>query len=227
MSKKLGFIGCGNMGKAMIHGVLASGKCGVNDILASAKTESSREKNAAELGIRLTADNKSVAEFADILFLAVKPQYYEEVIAEIKDTVSDDEIIVSIAPGKSLSWFDEMFGKSLKVIRTMPNTPAMVGEGMMGVCANALCRVLSFRFSPQGQCGKCWQSTNYAKEASMVQSVTYQSETKTVHFQGKSIVLESLTPVLSPKEKEKRKKEIERCLYEVFSKYRRASDTPA
>ena len=89
------------------------------------------------------------------------------------------------------------------------------------------CRVLSFRFSPQGQCGKCWQSTNYAKEASMVQSVTYQSETKTVHFQGKSIVLESLTPVLSPKEKEKRKKEIERCLYEVFSKYRRASDTPA
>lgn len=59
----------------------------------------------------------------------------------------------------------------------------------------------------------------------MVQSVTYQSETKTVHFQGKSIVLESLTPVLSPKEKEKRKKEIERCLYEVFSKYRRASDT--
>lgn len=73
--------------------------------------------------------------------------------------------------------------------------------------------------------GKTWQS--YAKEASMVQSVTYQSETKTVHFQGKSIVLESLTPVLSPKEKEKRKKEIERCLYEVFSKYRRASDTPA
>ena len=61
----------------------------------------------------------------------------------------------------------------------------------------------------------------------MVQSVTYQSETKTVHFQGKSIVLESLTPVLSPKEKEKRKKEIERCLYEVFSKYRSANDTPA
>ena len=136
MSKKLGFIGCGNMGKAMIHGVLASGKAQASDILASAKTEGSREKNAAELGIRLTADNKSVAEFADILFLAVKPQYYEEVIAEIKDTVSDDEIIVSIAPGKSLLWFDEMFGKSLKVIRTMPNTPAMVGEGMMGVCAN-------------------------------------------------------------------------------------------
>lgn len=61
----------------------------------------------------------------------------------------------------------------------------------------------------------------------MVQSITFQSETKTVPFQGKNIVLESLTPVLSPKEKEKRKKEIERCLYEVFSKYRKAVDNPA
>lgn len=59
----------------------------------------------------------------------------------------------------------------------------------------------------------------------MVQSVTYQRETKTVPFQGKTIVLESLTPVLSPKEKEKRKKEIERCLYEVFSKYREPGTT--
>lgn len=70
----------------------------------------------------------------------------------------------------------------------------------------------------------CWQSTHFEKEASMVQSVTYQSETKTVPFQGKTIVLESLTPVLPPKEKEKRKKEIERCLYDVFSKYRVAGD---
>lgn len=55
-----------------------------------------------------------------------------------------------------------------------------------------------------------------------MQSVTYQRETRTVPFQGKNIVLESLTPVLSPKEKEKRKKEIERCLYDVFSKYRQS-----
>ena len=53
----------------------------------------------------------------------------------------------------------------------------------------------------------------------MTQTVTYQRETKSVPFQGKNIVLESLTPVLSPKEKEQRKKEIERRLYDVFSKY--------
>lgn len=61
----------------------------------------------------------------------------------------------------------------------------------------------------------------------MVQSVTYHRETKSVPFQGKTIVLESLTPVLSPKEKERRKREIERRLFDVFSKYRQAADNPA
>ena len=98
--------------------------------------EPSRERVKNMYGIHVSDNNVDVVDAVDVLVLAVKPQYYEEVIAEIKDTVSDDEIIVSIAPGKSLSWFDEMFGKSLKFIRTMPNTPAMVGEGMMGVCAN-------------------------------------------------------------------------------------------
>ena len=134
MSKKLGFIGCGNMGKAMIHGVLASGKAQAGDILASAKTESSREKNAAELGIRLTADNKSVAEFADILFLAVKPQYYESVITQIKEHVRADQLIITIAPGKTLSWLSEKFGKDVKIVRTMPNTPALVLAGATGMC---------------------------------------------------------------------------------------------
>ena len=127
MSLKLGFIGCGNMGKAMLSGVLAS-----------AKTEATREKIKSQFDIKVTADNKEVAEFADVLFLAVKPQYYAEVIDQIKDVVRDDTIVISIAPGKSLEWFDQAFGKQLKVIRTMPNTPAMVKEGMMGMCPNEL-----------------------------------------------------------------------------------------
>ena len=138
MSLKLGFIGCGNMGKAMLSGVLESGKCKKADVIASAKTEGTREKIKSEFDIAVTADNKEVAEFADILFLAVKPQYYAEVIDQIKDSVRADEIVISIAPGKSLEWFDQAFGKQLKVIRTMPNTPAMVKEGMMGMCPNAL-----------------------------------------------------------------------------------------
>ena len=88
-----------------------------------------------KLGINC-ADNRGTAQFADVLFLAVKPQYYEEVIREIAGAVRDDEIIVTIAPGKTLAWLEKTFGRSLKIIRTMPNTPAMVREGMVGLCPN-------------------------------------------------------------------------------------------
>ena len=71
-------------------------------------------------------DNRDVAAFADILFVAVKPQFYAEVLEEIKDLLTEEQILVSIAPGKTLVWFDEVLGRNLKVIRTMPNTPSMV-----------------------------------------------------------------------------------------------------
>ena len=136
MKRKIGFIGCGNMGTAMIHGMLDSKECAPEDIIASAKSQKSIEAKGQELGIRMVADNRQVAEFADVLFLAVKPQFYETVIDEIKDSVTDHMIIVSIAPGKSLDWFEEKFGKRIKMVRTMPNTPAMVKEGMIGMCHN-------------------------------------------------------------------------------------------
>lgn len=83
-----------------------------------------------------STDNKIVTSFADVVFLAVKPEYYQSVIEEIRDLVTWDKIIVAITPGKSLAWLEEMFIKPVKIIRTMPNTPAMVREGMMGMCPN-------------------------------------------------------------------------------------------
>ena len=68
--------------------------------------------------------------------MSVKPQFYASVIEEIKDVVREDQIIITIAPGKTLKWLEEQFGRPLKIVRTMPNTPAMVGEGMTAVCAN-------------------------------------------------------------------------------------------
>ena len=76
-----------------------------------------------------------MAEFADIVFLAVKPQYFEEVLAQIRPSVRQ-QIFVSLAPGKTLAWLGERLGDGVKVIRTMPNTPAMVGAGMTAVCKN-------------------------------------------------------------------------------------------
>lgn len=135
---RIGFIGCGNMATAMIKGMLDSKIVSGSDITASAKSEKTKEKIRKELQIRCARDNASVVESADVIFLAVKPQYYEEVIKEIKDAVNEEQIIVTIAPGKTLKWLTEKFGKDVKLIRTMPNTPAMVKEGMLGLCKNEL-----------------------------------------------------------------------------------------
>jgi pyrroline-5-carboxylate reductase len=134
MEKKIGFIGCGNMGGAMVQGILDSGKCHRTQVMISTRSRESMEQKKTLYGVEATTDNRAVAGFADILFLAVKPQFYESVIGEIKDTVTEDQLIISMAPGKSLAWLKEQFGKEVKLIRTMPNTPCMVGEGMMGMC---------------------------------------------------------------------------------------------
>lgn len=130
----IGFIGCGNMAGAMIGGIIKNSIVSADEIMASAKTEKTMQEKGKQLGITMTASNKEVAAFADVLVLAVKPFYYEEVIDEIKNSIKDDAVIVSIAPGKKIQWLEEKFGRVVKIVRTMPNTPAMVGEGMSCVC---------------------------------------------------------------------------------------------
>ena len=133
---KLGFIGCGNMAKAMLGGILKNGICAKEDVIATAKSGASRENARNTYGIQVTANNIEAAKNADILVLAVKPIFYEEVIHQIRDVVDEKKIIISIAPGKTLEWLEEQFGKKVKLVRCMPNTPALVGEGMTGVCCN-------------------------------------------------------------------------------------------
>lgn len=73
-----------------------------------------------------------------MLILAVKPQFYADVIKEISEYITEKQIIVTIAPGKTLEYLADTFGHPVKIVRTMPNTPALVGEGITGVCHNAL-----------------------------------------------------------------------------------------
>ena len=132
---KIGFIGCGNMAKGMIRGILASGYAAREDLTASARTEGTKEHIRAEFGITC-ASNEETAASSDLLVLAVKPQVYEEVIPRIRDFVKESAVVVSIAPGKSLKWLDDQFGRSLRIVRAMPNTPALVGEGMSALTPN-------------------------------------------------------------------------------------------
>ncbi|MFP3155066.1 pyrroline-5-carboxylate reductase [Lachnospiraceae bacterium ZAX-1] len=134
MDKTIGFIGSGNMGSAMIGGILSSGIDPMR-IVASALSLEGATSLANSYGIQTTTDNL-VPSAADILFLAVKPNVYPDVISQIRSTVSAQSIVVSIAPGLSIRYLSGLFGKEIKLVRAMPNTPALVGEGMSALCPN-------------------------------------------------------------------------------------------
>ncbi|MCR4656264.1 MAG: pyrroline-5-carboxylate reductase [Lachnospiraceae bacterium] len=134
---KLGIIGLGNMGSAMLGGILMKNILGASDIIGAEASEARRKEVSGQFGIKVTPDNKEAVKTSDVIVLAVKPQVYEIVIDDIKDCICADKVIVSIAPGKTVSWLTEKFGKELKLIRCMPNTPALVSEGCTGVCRSS------------------------------------------------------------------------------------------
>lgn len=133
---KLGFIGCGNMATAMMKGMIENDILSKDEMIGADLSAESIQKVQSELGIQVATDNREVAKAAEVLVLSVKPQFYETVIDEIKDIVSETQIVVTIAPGKTLEWLGMQFGKEVKIVRTMPNTPALVGEGITAACCN-------------------------------------------------------------------------------------------
>lgn len=135
---RLGFIGCGNMAKAIIQGIVGKGLVAPEEIMGSNTTQEHADITHEALGIVTTTDNTAVAGEADIVFLCVKPQQYEAVIDQIKDHLHERQIFVSIAPGKTLAWLEEKIARPVKLVRAMPNTPALVGEGMTTFCPGDL-----------------------------------------------------------------------------------------
>ena len=134
---KLGFIGCGNMASAIMSGIIANGLMKPEEVIGADVFAPSIEKVKENLGIQIAENNTEVVQKADAFVLSIKPQFYEEVIREIRDAVREDQLIITLAPGKTLAWLEKQFAKSVKIVRTMPNTPAMVQEGMTAACPNA------------------------------------------------------------------------------------------
>ena len=135
---KIGFIGLGNMATAMIGGILKQGNVLKEDIIGADAFAEAAKKATDVFGITAMGSNVEVAQNCDILVLSVKPQFYESVIAEIKDVIKEEQIVITIAPGKTIAWLTEQFGKACKFVRCMPNTPALVGAGCTGVCKSEL-----------------------------------------------------------------------------------------
>lgn len=135
--EKLGFIGCGNMAKAMIGGIISAKILSGKEILVSSRGQAALKQASEQMGFCAAESNREVAAQCKSVVLAVKPQFYSQVIEEIKPCVTAETVIIAIAPGWSIARLEEAFGQGAKVVRTMPNTPAMVGEGMTAVCAGS------------------------------------------------------------------------------------------
>lgn len=133
--KNIGIIGYGNMGRVIVSSILNTEIVSPNAIMVS---DSSIEKmeELKKTNINICDENKQTAEYSDVLILAVKPDILLDVVNEIKDFIKDEAIIVSIAAGITMDTIEGAFGHKTKIIRAMPNTPAMVGEAMSSLCHN-------------------------------------------------------------------------------------------
>jgi pyrroline-5-carboxylate reductase len=128
-TRQWGFIGSGKMATALIRGMLRSGVAGTATIAASDPLESARAGLAADTGIRVYEANVPVVARSDVLVLAVKPQTMPQVLAEIRPLVGPRHLVVSIVAGVSIAALLDGLGPERRLVRVMPNTPALLGEG--------------------------------------------------------------------------------------------------
>jgi pyrroline-5-carboxylate reductase len=154
--KKLGFIGGGNMGEAMIHGLLVKRVFKASDLIASDLEAARRRRLARLFKIATTADNREVLTSASALLIAVKPQVIDAVMAELRAamaavarpdakragrtsrTAPASRLFISIAAGITLKRLQQGLGPRARMIRVMPNGPAMVGYGMTAIVRGRL-----------------------------------------------------------------------------------------
>lgn len=122
------------MGTAIIWGILRGNVFTSDNIIASNRDPNQLKRLESNFEIHTTLNNIEVASESDIIFLCTKPNAYEDIINEIKDYISDNAIIVTVAAGISLDFLKNRFNKGTKIVRTMPNTPAFIGMGMTAVC---------------------------------------------------------------------------------------------
>lgn len=130
---KIGFIGCGKMAGAIIKGVISSEFLPKENVLGSEVNSQIAQIAQNKLGINVITDNKKLVRESDIIFVVTKPNSVTEVLEGIKEEITSEKLLVSIAAGVSTTKIENIIGQK-RVVRVMPNTPALVLEGMSGVC---------------------------------------------------------------------------------------------
>ncbi len=127
---KIGFIGAGNMASAIIKGMVTAKTTAPRNIYVT-DLEEDKVQSLQKIGIQAAKGNSAVVEQSDIVVIGVKPHIYPAVLQEISAVSGiENKVLVSIAPGLSIQYIKSFFNAEVKIVRTMPNTPALIGEGM-------------------------------------------------------------------------------------------------
>lgn len=132
---KIGFIGMGNMGFAMLKGLL--NVFDKEDILFTRKNDKAGYELEEETGVKFVETNVELANSVKYLILAVKPQIFEDVLKNIENVITKEHVVISLAPGISSEYLNDKLGFDSRIVRAMPNTPALLGEGMTGISYDA------------------------------------------------------------------------------------------
>lgn len=171
---KIAFIGGGNMAAAIIDGMLEQGSCSVDELLISVSSESSVQKWQSKGVSNVQIGPSAAFAEADVWVLAVKPQMMQAVLQAYQGYFTADKLVISVAAGltvDSLSYFlSGSSGDNLKIIRTMPNTPSLIGEGVIGAfCSESVTEQDREQFSSIFKaCGRL----DFFEQESMLDAVT-------------------------------------------------------
>ncbi len=133
---KIGFIGGGNMAGALVRGLLARGVAEPGDVIVAEPVAARRAELESAHGVRTSGDNATVVTEADVIVLAIKPQVFASLLPELA-RVGGSKLVVSIAAGVPIATMEGAIGEGARVVRAMPNTPALAAEGATAIAIGA------------------------------------------------------------------------------------------
>lgn len=137
LGKKIAFLGTGNMAEALVKGLLGAGTASAEEIVCAEPRLERREEIALRYGVKVIGSNLEATEQADVVVLSVKPQTMEQLLDEIAPAVDHRKLVISIAAGVSIAAIARKLGAGVRIVRTMPNTPALVGAGATALARGA------------------------------------------------------------------------------------------
>ena len=133
--KKIAVIGVGKMGETLINSVIKNNIIKKENLFGSTTREEHAKEIQKKYQIKTYVNNEEMILGKDIIILAIKPQLMKKVIAQIKEVLTEKQLIISIAAATSTQFIENCLGKNIPVIRAMPNTPALINEGMTVFCS--------------------------------------------------------------------------------------------